>query len=143
MGQNELNAVLVSFHLFFMQNKHFQISLVSVTHIYFSLILHIACGLAASQLLFQYCLHSGIQLKGCSHPWERAIVMEMRKNNVQTTQWFLKCLFWKGVSIVSLIPLAKANHMSKPEINGLIQEGQQITENNNTGQHGWNQEDPT
>ena len=35
--------------------------------------------------------------------------------------------------MASLTPLAKANHISKPEVNGLVQGGQQITESNNTG----------
>lgn len=61
-----------------MQNKQPQISLVSTTHIYFSLMLPIACGLAATQFLFQYCLHSRTELKGWS-PWEHVIVMEKRE----------------------------------------------------------------
>lgn len=35
--------------------------------------------------------------------------------------------------MASLTPLAKANHISKPEVNGLVQGWQQITESNNTG----------
>lgn len=35
--------------------------------------------------------------------------------------------------MASLTPLAKANPVSKPEVHGLVQGGQQITESNNTG----------
>lgn len=50
------------------------------------------------------------------------MVKEERKFNGQTTQWFLKFLFWMGHSLASLMPLAKANHISKSEVNRLLQE---------------------
>lgn len=48
---------------FFNAEQQPPISVVSTTHVYVSLIFHIACGPVAAPFLLQHCLHSRIQLK--------------------------------------------------------------------------------
>lgn len=52
--------------MFFYAEQWPPISVVSTIHVYISLILHIAWGLLAAQLLLLYCLYCRIQLKGWS-----------------------------------------------------------------------------
>lgn len=91
----------------------------------FPLMLHSACGLAAAQFLPQDCLHSGVQPKGCSPLGTRYC------HGKEKGRWFSLTRFCSG----------RTNHMPKAEVNGIIQEGQQVTENN-TGQHRPGREDP-